>query len=223
MSMSSTPLLLEQRREGLRTGLVALGMEVETALRRSLDALQCGDQALARQVVVADSEINHTRRALEQQALLVLAAYRPAGSDLRMIGASLEMVSELERIADYAADVSRALLRIDVAALPPEILAHCVSLGEASIRMFTAVMDAYAQQADAASARRLAALDDAIDSALNLLIEEVMQRIRSHPEDARLGVTLLAIAHDYERVADRATNVAERIVYIETGATPDLD
>jgi phosphate transport system protein len=216
-------MLVEQRREGLRAGLVALGAEVEVALRRSLEAIQHGDLDLARQIVAGDPEINHARRALEQQALLVLAAYRPAGSDLRMIGASLEMVSEMERIADYAADVARALLRIEVAALPPELLAHCLSLGEAAIAMFTAAIEGYAHPVDAASARALAAQDDAIDAALGRLIEEVMQWIRSRPEDARLGVTLLAMAHDYERVADRATNLAERLVYIATGETPDLD
>jgi phosphate transport system protein len=223
MTMSDTRLLVTQKREALKAGILALGDQVGEALRKSLDALQRGDLDLARTIVSADADINHERRVLEQQALIVLAAYRPAGSDLRLIGASLEMISEMERIADYAADVARALLRQDPSSLPRGPLERCVCLGEAATGMFSSAMSAYADGADASRARAAAAGDDAVDSAEQAVITEIMGWIRERPEDVRVGVSLLSIAHNYERVADRATNIAERVVYIATGETPDLD
>ncbi|NCC29331.1 MAG: phosphate signaling complex protein PhoU [Gammaproteobacteria bacterium] len=221
--MSDSNLLLDKKREALKADIIALGEQVREALQRSLEVLRRHDRDLARTVVSGDAEINHARRALEQQALVVLAAYRPAGSDLRLIGASLEMISEMERIADYSADVARILLRCDPGSLPAAPAAHCADLGDAATAMFVAAMSAYARDADEAMARAAAGRDDAIDSAERVLIEEILAWIRAKPEDARVGVSLLSIAHNYERVADRATNLAERVVYIATGHTPDLD
>ncbi|HSO81449.1 phosphate signaling complex protein PhoU [Thiocapsa sp.] len=221
--MSDSNLLLDKKRETLKADILALGEQVREALQRSLEVLRRHDLDVARTIVAGDAEINHERRALEQQALVVLAAYRPAGSDLRLIGASLEMISEMERIADYAADIARILMRCEPRSLPAGPVARCADLGDAAIAMFVAAMSAYARDADEAMARAAAGRDAEVDSAERVLIEEIIAWIRSNPEDARVGVSLLSIAHNYERVADRATNLAERVVYIATGQTPDLD
>ncbi|RKT46704.1 phosphate signaling complex protein PhoU [Thiocapsa rosea] len=221
--MSNSNLLLDKKREALKAGILSLGEQVREALERSLDVLRRHDLDLARTIVSGDAEINHERRALEQQALVVLAAYRPAGSDLRVIGASLEMISEMERIADYAADIARILMRCEARSLPEGAVARCVDLGDAATAMFVAAMTAYARDADEAMARAAAGRDTEVDNAERVLIEEILDWIRSNPDDAQVGVSLLSIAHNYERVADRATNLAERVVYIATGQTPDLD
>jgi phosphate transport system protein len=221
--MSDSNLLLDKKREALKAGILALGEQVREALERSLDVLRRHDLDLAHTIVFGDAEINRERRALEQQALVVLAAYRPAGADLRLIGASLEMISEIERIADYAADIARILMRCEPRSLPVGPVGRCVELGEAATAMFVAAMSAYARDADEATARAVAARDAAIDSAERVLIEEIIAWIRINPEHALVGVSLLSIAHNYERVADRATNLAERVVYIATGCTPELD
>jgi phosphate transport system protein len=223
MAMSDTQSLVAQKRDALKFGIIAFGDQVQEALLRSLEALRRGDLDLARTIVAADAAINHERRLLEQQALVVVAAYRPAGSDLRLIGASLEMIAEMERIADYGADVARTLLRCDLRSLPDDLLVRCSGLGEAAVEMFDAAMSAYADGAGEATARAVAARDDAVDSAERLLIAEIMDWIRSRPRDVQAGVSLLSIAHNYERVADRATNIAERVIYVATGVTPDLD
>ncbi len=146
--MIHTRLLVEKKRESLKHGLADLAQQVGLALEQSLEAVRSQDLALAREIVAGDASINFARRALEQEALLGLAAYQPAGPDLRSIAASMEMVGEIERIVDW---------------------------------------------------------------------------IRAHPEAAAPGVALSWIAHNYERVADRATNIAERVVYIATGEVADLD
>jgi phosphate transport system protein len=76
---------------------------------------------------------------------------------------------------------------------------------------------------DAALAREAAARDDQVDALQRAAVDAIVDWIRAHPEAAAPGVALSWIAHNFERVADRATNIAERVVYIATGEIPDLD
>lgn len=220
--MTESPMLLEKKREALKQALIALGEQVDAALRQSLDALLGHDLGLARDIVAGDTAINRQRRLLEQEAMLVLAAYQPAGLDLRMIGAGMEMVAELERIGDYAADVARILLIHADQEFPAVLVEHVAAMGEAAMAMLCDAMTAYGC-GDALSARAVAARDDQVDALQREMIDAIVELIRNDPEAAAPGVALSWIAHNYERVADRATNIAERVVYIATGETPDLD
>jgi phosphate transport system protein len=221
--MTQLPLLVEKKREALKQALMALGEEVERALRQSLDALRRGDLALARDIVDGDAAIDRERRLLEQETLLVLAAYQPAGFDLRMIGASLEMVGEIERIADYGADVARILICNAERTFPVALVERIAAMGDGAVSMFADAMTAYGRGGDEALARAVAARDDEVDAWQREAVDAVMDLIRANPEEAAPAVALSWVAHNYERVADRATNIAERVVYIATGETPDLD
>lgn len=222
--MTQSPLLVEKKREALKQALVALGERVEVALRKSLDALRGQDLVLSREIVAGDPAINRQRRILEQEGLLVLAAYQPAGLDLRTIAASLEMVSELERIADYAADVARILLFHADEQFPGVLVEHVADLGAAAVAMFCDAMAVYERGGgDATSARAVAARDDQVDVLQREMVDAIVALIRDDPQAAAPGIALSWIAHNYERVADRATNIAERVVYIATGEISDLD
>ncbi len=222
--MTESPLLVERKREALQQSLLALGEQVEVALRQSLTAVRERDLDLAREIVDADPAINRQRRILEQEALLVLAAYQPAGTDLRMIGAIMEMVAEMERIGDYAADVARILLLHADHAFPPALIKHVTEMGEAAVAMFRDALAAFARDGgDAMLARAVAARDDQVDALQRDMIDAIVDLIRNAPEAAAVGVALSWVGHNYERVADRATNIAERVVYIATGETPDLN
>lgn len=222
--MPQSPSLVEKKREALKQALSAMGAAVELALRKSLEALRAQDLDLAREIIAADAAINQQRRLLEQEALLVLAAYKPAGLDLRVIGASMELVAELERIGDYAADVARMLLRQAQWPLPAALLARVADMGDTAVDMLHDAMHAYAQAGgDAQLARLAASRDDQVDALQSELIDAVAALISEDPRQAAPGIALSWVTHLYERVADRATNIAERVVYIATGETPDLD
>ncbi|WP_295438771.1 phosphate signaling complex protein PhoU [uncultured Thiodictyon sp.] len=222
--MIQSPLLVEKKREALTQGLLALGEEVATALAKSLEALRTQDLALAREVVDGDASINLARRILEQEAVLALAAYQPAGSDLRRIAASLELVAELERIGDYAADVARILLREEWGQLPGNLTAGIAQMGDAALGMFRDALRAYTREGgDEALARAVAARDDQVDALQRAALDAVVDLIRDNPAVAAPALALSWIAHYYERVADRATNIAERVVYLATGEIPDLN
>lgn len=217
-------LLIEKKRQELRAGILGLSEQVASHIGRSLDALRRRDLDLAHEIVAADPAINHERRVLEQQALVILAAHQPAAHDLRLIGASLEMISELERIADHAADVGRILLRTPNLPFPDAPTQRIIQIGEAALAMFEQVMAVYAQNGSADQARAAVAREQAVDAMEELAIREVIQWLCDQLHaSSLLGMQLLWIAHHYERIADRATNLAEQMVYIETGETPELN
>jgi phosphate transport system protein len=222
--MTQSPLLVEKKCDAVKQAVLALGEEVELALRQSLAALCGRDLGQARQIVDGAHAINRHRRLLMQECLLVLAAYEPAGMDLRLVGASLEIVPELDRIGDYAADTARILLRDDGQGFPAGLVQSIADMGEAAVAMFSDAMVAYWHSGgDAARARDVAARDEQVDALQREVINAIVELIRAEPEAAASGVALTWIAHLYERVADRATNIAEHVVYIATGDTPDLD
>jgi phosphate transport system protein len=222
--MAESRLLIEKKRDALRQGLLDLGEQVEAALRRSLDALRGHDLDLARRIVDGDQQINLRRRVLEQEALLVLAAYQPAGADLRMVAAAMEMVAEMERIADYAADVARILLLNADQAFLPSLMRCVIEIGEAAVAMFHDSVMAYGRDGgDALMARSVASRDDDVDILQAEFVSAIVTAIGSEQQVAGSGVALSWIAHNYERVADRATNIAERVVYIATGEMPELN
>lgn len=221
--MNEMQLLVEKKRETLRQGILAMGDLVSTALRASLAALRGQDLALAGHIIKGDEMINRERRMLEQEALVVLAAHQPAGRDLRLIGASLEMIAELERIADHAADVARILLRAEGQTFPSDPVDHIAAMGEMATSMFSDAMNAYARNADAEQARVAVARESEVDAQERETIQEIASWICGNPHASMAGIELLWIAHHYERVADRATNIAERIIYIATGETPELN
>jgi phosphate transport system protein len=152
-----------------------------------------------------------------------LAAFKPAGEDLRDIGSCLGLVSELERIGDYAADVARVVRRAGNEAFPAEPVAAIVKLAEQAICMLAATLVALGSGAGPEGARAAVASEPEIDAAEEVVVEQVLAMMREDPGLATLGTYLLWIAHNYERVADRATNVAEHVVYVASGQDVDLN
>ncbi|BCU07601.1 phosphate signaling complex protein PhoU [Allochromatium tepidum] len=217
-------LLIEKKREALRAGLLSMADQVANGLHRSLEALRNQDSALCRAIIADDAVINRERRALEQQALVVPASHQPAGRDLRLIGATLEMITELERIADHAADVARILLRAPALPLPVEPAKRIGIMGDIALAMFTQVMAVYAENGSADRARAAVARESEVDALEETAVRDVIAWLcDQQASSCLLGMQLLRIAHHYERVADRAINIAERLVYIETGETPELN
>ena len=215
--------LIQKRRSHLQSAVGDLGGLVVAALHRSVDCLKTQDRELAARIIAGDAEINQRRRLLEQECLVTLAAYKPAGEDLRAVGACMELASELERIGDYAADVARIILRDVEAPLPSEPVVAIVELAGDAIGMLEKTLAAFTSNGDEATIRAAVALEDQVDREEDAFIAQVLGRMRTDAEFAATGTYLLWIVHNYERVADRATNVAERAIYVASGHTPDLD
>jgi phosphate transport system protein len=222
--MEAMQLLIEKKREALRAGLLSLGEQVAAGLHRSLEALRHQDSNLARRIVTEDALINRERRFLEQQALVVLASHQPAGRDLRLIGASLEMIAELETHRRSCRRCRADPPEGPALPLPQEPAKRIGLMGDIALAMFTRVMAVYAENGDADQARAAVAREDEVDALEEAAVRDVIAWLCDQQgSSSLLGMQLLWIAHHYERVADRATNIAERIIYIETGEMPELN
>ncbi|NCA68996.1 MAG: phosphate signaling complex protein PhoU [Sphingobacteriia bacterium] len=220
--MSTSINLVQRRRAELQAAVGQLGQLVIAALSRSVTCLRGHDLSLAQAIIDEDAAINHQRRILEQECLVTLAAFKPAGADLRAIGACLELASELERIGDYAADIARILIKSGETPFPREPLEAVVRLGGEALAMLDETLEAFIGGHDEASARACVAREELVDHQEQALIDQILAMMRADPGFATLGTQLLWIAHNYERVADRATNVAERALYVASGEVADL-
>ncbi|AFL74077.1 phosphate signaling complex protein PhoU [Thiocystis violascens] len=215
--------LVQKKRVQLQAAIGDLGALVIQALNQSVVCLKAHDLILAARIIEADAAINQQRRLLEQQCLVTLAAYQPAGEDLRALGACMELVSELERIGDYAGDVASVMLKIGEERLPPEPVAAILGVAGNAIAMLTDALDAFTSNSDESTARAAVVREAQVDRDEEAIIQQVLGRMRTDAGFALTGTYLLWIVHNYERVADRATNVAERAVYVAAGQTPDLN
>lgn len=197
-----------------------LGVLAATAIDRALDALARQDHALARQVVDDDALIDRAQHLLEDHAVSLIALQQPVARDLRRILAAIAISSELERIADYGKGISKLVIGAE-GAHPLEASAELLRLGAMSRACLDHALAA-ADRHDGQAARALAVEDDQIDRLYRQVKAHLAADLAASPDPARTA-DMLFIAHNLERIADRATNVAERVVYWTSAETVALN
>jgi phosphate transport system protein len=201
--------------------VLELGALAQAALVRAMRALVDGDQELAREVIAADVEVNNLRIAIEQECYRLLATEQPVAGDMRAIVAALTVVADLERIGDHAKKVAGTYLRI--MENPRPIPVHEVQrLSDIAVAMLDRAMGAYANR-DIAAAEAVCRADDEADALYKQIFDATLGFMLADPQQIGVGTHLLQIAHELERSADRATNIAERVIYAATGALLDLN
>jgi phosphate transport system protein len=210
-----------QQLEALHTEIRALGQMVIVSITRALDALRRQDSEAARRIRADDERIDQAQAALEEHALTIMATQQPMAGDLREIIAAIEIASELERIGDYAKSVAKSTIRsADQPLVQP--LVDIPQMAEKAINMLGNALDAYVNR-DAEAARGLAELDDQVDQLSDHLRAELLGLIQSDPTTAERAVDLMFVAHNLERIADRTTNIAERVIFMVKGDVVELN
>ncbi|HMQ30093.1 MAG TPA: phosphate signaling complex protein PhoU [Chloroflexaceae bacterium] len=187
-----------------------LGGLASTAIGRAIEALGRQDPAAARQVVEDDALIDRAQHLLEEHAVGLIALQQPVARDLRRILATIAIGNELERIADYAKGISKLVVGAE-GAPQLEAPAELLRLGAMAHACLDHALAAVADHSEAA-ARALAREDDQIDRLYKELKARLAGDLGSSPAPAR-AADLLFVAYHFERIADRATNIAERVVY----------
>jgi phosphate transport system protein len=207
--------------ENLRGSVVAMSSMADKAIARAMDALQRQDVALAEQVIVADKAINRQRWAIEDDALRLIATQGPMAGDLRNIASALQIVTDLERIADHAAGIAK--IAIDTSDEPP--LKPLVDLPRMAVigrEMLSESITSYIE-GDAALARCVAERDDEVDDLTDQVFRELLTYMLADPTTINRATRLLWVSHNLERIADRATNICERVVFAVTGAIEEIN
>lgn len=212
---------LQQRLRELDGELLVLASMAEKAVLRSADAIRTGDQRLARQVVEGDAEINRRRYAIEEHAVHLMATQQPMAGDLRELLAALFIASELERIGDHAEGNGRIALMLGgrPAEGPLEALTE---MAQEAASMLRRAVDAFVRR-DPEDARRVAAEDDLIDLTYSRVIAGLIRQGGVRPDELALVTHLMWAAHNIERVADRVTNICERVIFMTTGRLEEVN
>lgn len=211
----------ERELHRLQDEVLVMGDMVEKALIESVEILKRRDNDAARRLMAGDQFINQKRFALENEALTLIATQQPMASDLRIIAAVLEIVTELERIGDYAKGIAKVnILMGDEPLLKP--LIDVPRMANKAVDMLHRALGAFINR-DVELARRIPDEDDEVDDLYNQVYRELLTFIMADPHTIDQATLLLWVAHNLERAADRVTNICERVVFTVTGEMMELD
>ncbi len=192
---------------------------VVTAVDQSVTALAEKDVAKAKLIRKEDKLINKLRWDIEERCITLLATQQPVASDLREIIALLYINTELERIGDYAAGISKITVMIgEEEHIKP--LIDIPRMKDLAIDMIQNAMKAYASRNEA-SARLIHSQDDDIDQLYNQVYRELISFMIEKPSNITQCTHLLWVTHNLERIGDRVTNICERIIYLASGERAD--
>ncbi|MCS6849217.1 MAG: phosphate signaling complex protein PhoU [Anaerolineae bacterium] len=214
--------VLEGELRGIREGIAALSAQAVDATARAVDALVHRNFDEAREVKRDDKVTDALRYDIERACLAAMATQQPVARDLRELIAASIIAVELERCGDYAKGVAKAARRITRcdSGIPTFNLTDMDRLARDMLERSTrAFLDG-----DVQAARQVLDDDDRLDEMYNALLSQAMDVMAKHPQHIECGTWLLHAGHSLERIGDRATNIAERVIFVATGdITGDLN
>ncbi len=209
-----------QQLRTLQESLMTMGLQVDAVIGRAIDALANRDVVLARDIIANDVAINQAQREIEEQCLILIATQQPLAGDLRII-MSIGIATELERMADHAEGIAKITLRLaDEPLLKP--LIDIPRMAAIARSMLKDQLTAFANR-DASAARRLSEQDDEVDRLYDQVFRELLVFMMNDPRTITRATYLLWVAHNLERIADRTTNIGERVVFLTTGQVEELN
>jgi phosphate transport system protein len=219
--ITQTRATLDRDLNAVQDDLLRMGGLLDAAIAKSLEALAKRDQDLARQIIADDAHVNTLRFHIEEACLALIATQQPAARDLRAVLAAMIIVSELERMGDYAAGIAKTVLRMGNEPLLKPLI-DMPRMADECRAMLRRALDAYVAH-DADMARAVAAQDDVIDNLYNQIFRELLSFIVEDPHTTTRALYLLFAAHNLERIGDRAVNISERVIFMTSGEMKELN
>jgi phosphate transport system protein len=204
----------------LQDELLVMGSMVEKALERAMEALKNRDLELARQVIADDVKINQKRFDIEEKCVDLIVTQQPMASDLRIIIAVLNIIIDLERIADHAE--GNAKIAVMIGNEPPlKPLIDLPRMSRKTGEMLRRSLDAFINR-DAEAAKRICGEDDEVDNLYDQVFRELLTFMAEDPKTITRATRLIWVGHNLERSADRVTNICERVIYVVTGKMEEI-
>lgn len=205
----------EQELESLKQNLEEMGRKIESIFDKLYLAIEDRNEESIKEIISSDSSVNDMEKNIEAKCLSLITRQQPVAKDLRLVSASLKVVTDLERTADHAADIAELVLRI----LPEDVMAisnHLQPMMEATIKMVHNAVDAFASR-DEISARAVISYDDVIDNYFNLVKDEIVVLLKKEEVNPDVCIDVLMIAKYLERVGDHGVTIADWEIFQETG------
>ncbi|HUE75780.1 MAG TPA: phosphate signaling complex protein PhoU [Chloroflexota bacterium] len=206
---------------GLQEEVLVLGSMVDKAIDRAIVALGHLDHEEARRIIHDDSEIDRKRYEIEERAIEVIATQQPMAGDLRTLVAILNIIVDLERMGDHAEGIAKIVLRHgEEPLLKP--LVDTPKMAEKARGMLRRSLDALLRR-DTELARQVFLEDDEVDFLHDQIYTELLGIMINDPSTISRATYLTWVAHNLERIADRATNICERVMFLATGSMSELN
>ncbi len=211
----TTRTAFQQALEELKDEVLQMGSMVDVAIDNAIRALKQGDANLAQQIINDDAKINDLRFAVEEQCFRLIAQQQPMASDLRTIITAMTIILELERMGDHAKGIAVIVQRMG-GEPPVKPLIDIPRMADISRAMLRQSLNAFLS-GDVEQAHAVAQRDDEVDQLYAEIFQELIEIIAKDTSLVTRAMFLLFAAHNLERVADRVTNICERVVFLSTG------
>jgi phosphate transport system protein len=210
----------ENEIQQVKDDVLVLGSMVEQAILNSVEALKKRDVKASEKIFAEDKEINGKRFEIENQLMVLIATQQPMARDLRILASTLEIISELERMGDYAKGIANINIRMgDAPLLKP--LIDVPRMANKGVDMLHRALTAFINE-DVETAKSIPVEDDEVDALYNQVYRELMTFVIADPKTIERANWLLWVAHNLERFADRVTNICERTIFIATGEMAEI-
>ena len=201
--------------------IMVMGSMCNKAIIRSIEALKYRNIDLAQHIIDDDQSINKKRFEIEERCIELIATQQPMATDLRIIAAILNIITEIERIGDYAVGIARIVILIG-GEPPLKPLVDMPLMAEKTTDMLNRSLDAFIHR-NAEAAKKIAKEDDMLDNLYDQVFRELLVIMAEDPKTITRATRLIWIAHNLERAADRVTNICERVVFIVTGKMEEIN
>ena len=199
----------------VKDDVLMLGSMVEEAILNTVEALKKRDIKASEEILNADKLINKKRFDIENKLMILIATQQPMAHDLRLLASTMEIISELERMGDYAKGIANINIRMGNEPLLKPLI-DVPRMAQKGADMLHRALTAFINE-DLEVARSLPMEDDEVDALYNQVYRELMTFVIQDPKTIERANWLLWVAHNLERVADRVTNICERTIFIVTG------
>ena len=221
MSFFSTRETFDLHFNKLLDDVLVLCCMAEQALTGAVVMIKRRDLEGSRRIYENDERINVKRYEIEQNCLTLIATQQPMARDLRLLAAILEIITELERIADYGKGIARINILLGEEQLVKPLI-DIPKMAELGVDMLHRALTAFINK-DAEAARLIPNDDDIIDGLYNRVYRDLLDIMIADPSTIDRATHLIWAAHNLERLADRVTNICERIIFVATGEIKELD
>lgn len=202
--------------------LLTMGERLEIAIDKAVRSLATLNDVLARQVVLEDKEINRLETMVDDTVAKLIATQQPVAKDLRLLIAAIKIASDMERMADLAVNIAQVTIQMKENGLPLfKELIDIPQMAKITQKMVNDGINSYID-GNTELAKQLAEMDDQVDQIYYRLLQELSAYMQKS-QHVEVAMKLSFVARYLERIADHATNIAESIIYIETGNHVDLN
>jgi phosphate transport system protein len=210
----------ENELQQVKDSVLVLGSMVEQSIIDSVEALKKRDIPASEKILVADKDINKKRFQIESQLLILIATQQPMAHDLRLLASCMEIISELERMGDYAKGIANINIRMGESPLLKPLI-DVPRMAQKGADMLHRALTAFVNE-DIETAKSIPVEDDEVDALFNQVYRELMTIVIGDPTSIERANWLLWTAHNLERFADRVTNICERTVFVVTGELGEI-